>query len=189
MVNNSKPIIILTGLQLTRKAQAVYVGKKRDYGIFSTGDIVRNYCMERGLKPNFNNVKNSAEKMFSQGEDVFLSTHLSAIDSCLTKKKGVIIDSLKSIDGVEYLKSKYHSVLVVGFLASYDFRLEHSKIRSRSDDAKSIGEFNDRDTRELGVGLSELIVFSDYFLIADSVENSRLQFSKILDKIEDGLVL
>lgn len=178
------PIILLTGLQLTRKAQAVYVGKERGYKIISTGDYIRNKCTELGIENSFNNVKKVAGDLLKFGEANFLSNVLKDSGGVLNNYKGIIIDSIKSINGAQFVKSNYKTVNIVAFLASYEFRLEHSQLRSRADDATSISDFDERDKKEISMGIAQLITFADYFLLASTVSHSRQQFRKILDHIE-----
>jgi len=177
-------IIALAGLQLTRKAQGAYVAREEGYGVISTGGFIRQICTKRGLQANYTNMKQIAEEMVASGEPHLLEQLIPDINASVMAEKGVVIDSIKSLEGIEYLRANFPKVVVVGFLASDAFRFEHSRLRSRLDDAQSRIEFDERDRRELAMGLAEVVVRADYFVLADDVESTREQFRRILGKIK-----
>lgn len=177
-------IIALSGLQLTRKAQASIVAQKRGYYVISTGDFIREKCIEQGLDLTSFNISNVADNIIKNNEINLIKKIRPIIISNITQYKGVVIDSIKSKAGIQYLIDNFTDVFVVGFLASFKFRYEHSVLRSRFDDANSIQEFHIRDKREIQMGIAQVIVFADYFLIAEDIKQSRKQFSIILNDIE-----
>jgi len=178
-----KTVIAFVGLQLTRKAQAAIVAKRRGYFIVSTGEFIRRKCEELGYDLSFNSVS----KISKYTDDcevlrylIFENKHSDAFFN----SSGVIVDSIKSFEGIEFLIKNFLKVIVVGFLAPTLFRYKHSKLRNRSDESKNANDFDLRDEREIEKGLANILVFSDYFVLAGSIKETRSQFEHILDMVE-----
>ena len=178
-----KDVIVLIGLQLTRKAQAVFVAQNSGYQIISTGNVLRSICHSKGMEQNIMNISKIAEDV---GELKVLKIGISkALDAMeFTESKGIVVDTVKSLEGMKYIYKRFRKVISVGFLASTTFRFEHSQIRNRPDDAKDKNQFDKRDERELSMGIADLIVMSDFFVIAQDIKSSRNQFHKIINLIE-----
>lgn len=176
-------VIILVGLQLTRKAQAVEVAKKSGYRIWSTGSKVREFCIEKYKEVSFENMVKTMRLI----EEIDILKSLiedMKRNPDITFNTGIVIDTVKSPEALKYLRGHFDKIWVIGFLASIEFRFTHSLLRKRNDDPKSLCEFNARDKRELEAGIATLIVLADYFVLAGTISESRKQFSEILNKIE-----
>ena len=87
----------------------------------------------------------------------------------------------------------HHQIKQLGYLfpllaihASTNTRFGFLKNRGRSDDPKTKENFEERDTRELGVGISNPIALSD-----DAISNNNLTKEELVDlsftKIEEWL--
>ncbi len=73
----------------------------------------------------------------------------------------ILIDGVRSNDEIEVLK-KMGNVKLLAIHASTDTRFDFLQKRGRSDDPQTKKHFDERDSRELGVGISNSIALSDY---------------------------
>ena len=73
----------------------------------------------------------------------------------------MLIDGVRSNDEIQVLK-KFGTVKLLAIHASIDTRFNFLQKRGRSDDPQTKEHFNERDNRELGVGISNSIALSDF---------------------------
>ena len=96
----------------------------------------------------------------------------------------IIIDGIRSSPEIEVLR-KYGTVKLLAIHASTETRFDFLKQRGRSDDPKTKENFEERDDRELGVGISNPIALSD-----DAISNNNLTKEELIElsfkKIEES---
>ena len=73
----------------------------------------------------------------------------------------ILVDGVRSNDEIQVLK-KFGNVKLLAIHASTGIRFDFLQKRGRSDDPKTQEHFEERDNRELGVGISNAIALSDY---------------------------
>ena len=74
----------------------------------------------------------------------------------------ILIDGVRSNDEIQELR-KFGNVKLLAIHASTDTRFDFfTKKEGRSDDPQTKEHFEERDSRELGVGISNSIALSDY---------------------------
>ena len=73
----------------------------------------------------------------------------------------LLIDGVRSNDEIQVLK-KFGNVKLLAIHASTETRFSFLQKRGRSDDPQTKEHFDERDNRELGVGISNSIALSDY---------------------------
>src|SRR5256886_6331901 len=77
----------------------------------------------------------------------------------------VVYEGARSVEEVDQLRRKY-GVVVIAINASPQARFRRLQRRGRAGKTRGGGDFEERDKRERGVGVAELIAFADR-----SVEN------------------
>ena len=80
----------------------------------------------------------------------------------------IIIDGIRSIHEINVLKQT-GNVKLLAVHASSDTRFKFLSERKRSDDPLTREKFEERDNREIGVGLDEIIGLAD-----ESIENNNV---------------
>ena len=75
----------------------------------------------------------------------------------------MLIDGIRSNDEIQVLR-KFGTVKLLAIHASTDTRFNFLQKRGRSDDPQTKEHFEERDNRELGVGISNSIALSDFAL-------------------------
>jgi len=80
----------------------------------------------------------------------------------------VVFEGVRSLDEVELFKRRFRRVVVLAVHAPPSQRFERLKRRGRADDPLTLEEFRERDSRELKVGLGELMSLADHVIVNDS---------------------
>ena len=158
--------------------------KSKGYEIINMGNAVRNEAKRRNLEPTGPNLgKLMLELREKNGPGAVAELVKPEIEN--SKSNVIIIDGIRSSPEIEVLKN-YGKVKLLAIHASTNTRFGFLQNRGRSDDPKTKENFEDRDTRELGVGISNPIALSD-----DAISNNNLTKEELVDlsftKIEEWL--
>ena len=87
----------------------------------------------------------------------------------------VIIDGIRSNEEIQVLR-KIGTVKLLSIHASTDTRYSFLSDRGRLDDPQNRENFNERDTREIGVGISTSIALAD-----ESISNNNLTIDELIE--------
>jgi dephospho-CoA kinase len=158
--------------------------KSKGYEIINMGNAVRNEAKRRNLEPTGSNLgKLMLELREKNGPGAVAELVKPEIEN--SKSNIIIIDGIRSSPEIEVLKN-YGKVKLLAIHASTNTRFGFLQNRGRSDDPKTKENFEERDTRELGVGISNPIALSD-----DAISNNNLTKEELVDlsfkKIEEWL--
>jgi dephospho-CoA kinase len=158
--------------------------KSKGYEIINMGNAVRNEAKRRNLEPTGPNLgKLMLELREKNGPGAVAELVKPEIEN--SKSNVIIIDGIRSSPEIEVLKN-YGKVKLLAIHASTNTRFGFLQNRGRSDDPKTKENFEERDTRELGVGISNPIALSD-----DAISNNNLTKEELVDlsfkKIEEWL--
>jgi dephospho-CoA kinase len=158
--------------------------KSKGYEIINMGNAVRNEAKRRNLEPTGSNLgKLMLELREKNGPGAVAELVKPEIEN--SKSNVIIIDGIRSSPEIEVLKN-FGKVKLLAIHASTNTRFEFLQNRGRSDDPKTKENFEERDTRELGVGISNPIALSD-----DAISNNNLTKEELIDlsfkKIEEWL--
>jgi len=175
-------VIAIVGMPGSGKAIVSRVASSRSIPVLVCGDVVREETKRRGLAPT---PENTGKVMLAirqeEGPAVVAKRLIPKIES--THAPLVVVEGVRSMAEVEALR-RNHMVVVVAVHASPKTRYERLAARGRSDDPKSWEEFADRDARELGVGIGDVIALAQEMLInetsfEDLTATSEAVFSKV----------
>jgi len=158
--------------------------KSKGYEIINMGNAVRNEAKRRNLEPTGPNLgKLMLELREKNGPGAVAELVKPEIEN--SESNVIIIDGIRSSPEIEVLKN-YGKVKLLAIHASTNTRFGFLQNRGRSDDPKTKENFEERDTRELGVGISNPIALSD-----DAISNNNLTKEELVDlsfkKIEEWL--
>ena len=90
-----------------------------------------------------------------------------------SQSKVIIIDGVRSTAEIEILKN-VGSVKLLSIEATADTRNKFLSSRGRSDDPATREKFEERDTRELGIGIGESIAIAD-----ETISNSGITLDEL----------
>ena len=88
----------------------------------------------------------------------------------------IVIDGIRSSPEIEVLR-KFGTVKLLAIHASTDTRFDFLQLRGRSDDPQTRENFQKRDDRELGVGISNPIALSD-----DAISNNNMTKEELVEE-------
>lgn len=148
--------------------------KSKGYDVINMGNVVRTEAKNRNLEPTGPNLgKLMIELREKNGQGAIAELVVPQIKN--TKSKVVIIDGIRSNAEIEVLR-KHGTVKLLAIHASTNTRFGFLKNRGRSDDPQTKENFEERDNREIGVGISNSIALSD-----ETISNNNLTKDELID--------
>jgi dephospho-CoA kinase len=148
--------------------------KSKNFKIINMGNAVRDEAKKRNLEPTGENLgKLMLELRKSNG----LGAVAELIEDKIKNSKSdvIVIDGIRSNEEIQVLR-KIGTVKLLSIHASTDRRYNFLSDRGRSDDPKSRNNFNERDSREIGVGISTPIALAD-----ESISNNNLTIDELIE--------
>ena len=156
----TKLLVCLTGMPGAGKSTIAEGLKSKNYEIINLGNAVREEARNRNLDPTRENLgKLMLELREKNGPGAIAELVKPKIESSIANV--LLIDGVRSNDEIQVLK-ELGIVKLLAIHASTDTRFSFLQKRGRSDDPQTKEHFNERDNRELGVGVSNSIALSDF---------------------------
>ena len=172
--NLSKLIVCLTGMPGAGKSTIANGLKEKGFEIINMGDAVRAEAKKRNLEPTGQNLgKLMLELREKNGPGAVAELIKPSIEN--SNSNVIVIDGIRSNDEIKVLK-KSANVKLLSILASTDTRFTFLHDRGRSDDPKSREIFEERDNRELSVGVGKSIESAD-----ESISNNELTKDELIE--------
>ena len=156
------------------KSTVVSALKKRNFEALNLGDGVRAEAKRRNLEPSGDNLgKLMLELREKNGPGAIAALLTEPIKN--SQSKVIIIDGVRSIAEIEVLKN-VGTVKLLSIEAAADTRYKFLSSRGRSDDPATREKFEERDNRELGVGIGESIAIAD-----ETISNSNITLDELTE--------
>jgi len=180
-------IVAITGMPGAGKSTAAEALVKRGWTRVVMGDVIRAETRRRGLEPS---AKNTGEVMKSlrkeMGEAAVAQLSLETIAK--TGAERIVVDGIRSMTEVDAFK-KRASVILVAVEASPERRYELLRERGRADDPLTLEMFKERDLRELGVGIGEVIALADEMVSNehDTPDKLAAEIAEVVDRWEGNV--
>ena len=155
----SKTVLVIVGMPGAGKSLASSVMKMRGIPVFVSGDIIRAEAEKRGLsftRKNLGALMLRIRKEEGMGAVAKRLVPLVERES----REFVVYEGARSVEEVDELRRKYR-VVVIAINASPMARFQRLRRRGRSDKPRGWTDFEERDNRELGVGIAKLIALAD----------------------------
>ncbi len=166
-MNLSRSVIGVTGMAGAGKSLVVQAAERYGYHRFAMGDIVREEARRRHLEPTPENLgKVMLELRRSEGIAVVAKICAQMIKESSETK--AIIDGVRSLDEVEEFRKHFTNFVVMAVHASPATRFRRLHSRHRSDDPSDWKLFQERDFRELGVGLGNAIAMAEHMIVNEA---------------------
>jgi dephospho-CoA kinase len=148
--------------------------KSKGFEKITMGDAVREEAARRKMEPTGANLgKLMLELREKNGPGAVAELIKDQIAN--SKSDVVLVDGVRSIAEVDVLK-KFGTVKILSIHASSDTRFKFLSDRSRSDAPSNREDFVKRDSREIGVGMSESIALAD-----ETLSNNNLTIPQLID--------
>jgi dephospho-CoA kinase len=177
-----KTVIGVTGMPGAGKDVVREVFRELGFPIVTMGDEVRAEAERKGLPPTPENLgKTMLRLRAEEGPGVLAIRCLPKIEAL--NSKIVVIDGIRSPDEVAEYKNEHTDLKIIAVHASPKTRFERLVTRNRSDDPKGWKVFNERDQRELSVGLGCVIATADIMVVNEGTKEAfKQKLRKILNK-------
>ena len=171
----SKLIVCLTGMPGAGKSTIANGLQEKGYKIINMGNEVRAEAKRRNLEPTGQNL---GKLMLELREKNGPSAVAKLIEPLITNSQSdvIVIDGIRSNAEIEFLK-QIGTVKILSIHASIDTRFDYLTKRGRTDDPENRDNFNERDQRELGVGISTSIALAD-----ETISNNNLSIEQLVDE-------
>ena len=175
---NTKIVIGVAGMPGAGKSVVTKVAERMGYPVITMGDVIREETKKRGLHLTPESMGTIMLKLREEeGLAVIAKRCIAKIESA--EGRTVVVDGLRSLDELGEFKRHFEKVVLIAVYASSETRFRRLFRRQRSDDPQHWASFNERDMRELSVGLGKAIALADYLIIN---EGTRIEAErKILD--------
>jgi len=183
-VNADKIVVGLAGMPGSGKSLVVDIARELGYGIVVMGNVIREETKKRDLELTPENVgKVMLELRQESGNYVIAHRCVPKIQERTNPK--VLVDGLRSLNEADIFKENFQKFSLIAIHSSPDTRFQRLARRGRSDDTSNWQIFNDRDMRELGVGLGNVIAMAEQMVINDrSAEQAKVKIKESLGRIE-----
>ena len=168
------------------KSTIVSALKGKDIEVLNLGDGVRAEAKRRNLEPSGDNLgKLMLELREKNGPGAIAELLTERIKN--SESKIIIIDGVRSTAEIKVLKN-IGTVKLLSIEASTTTRYKFLSDRGRSDDPETREKFEERDNRELGVGIDKSIAIADETISNNSITLYELteQAYKIIEKWIDS---
>lgn len=148
--------------------------KSKGFDVYNMGDAIRAEAKRRNLEPTGKNLgKIMLELREKNGPGVVAELTKPQITN--SNSNVVIIDGIRSNHEIEVFK-KIGIVKLLLIEATPNTRFNFLHERGRTDDPKTRETFDERDKREIGVGLSDSIASAD-----KTISNSNLSKEELIE--------
>jgi dephospho-CoA kinase len=164
------------------KSTIVSALKAKGIEVLNLGDGVRAEAKRRNLEPTGDNLgKLMLELRKKNGAGAIAELLTESIKN--SQSKVIIVDGVRSITEVEVLRN-VGSVKLLSIEATADTRYKFLSSRGRSDDPITREKFEERDNRELGVGIGESIAIADETIVNSDITLDELteRAHKVIEK-------
>jgi len=176
--------VAITGTQGSGKSVFTEIAKsKHNIPTYRMGNIIVGECENRGLEINGRNMAKMASVLrYEGGDHAIANKSLPALKKLMEKNpKIIIIDGVRSYNELALFKEELGNVILVAIIASLNVRKNRVESRKRVDVGAQF-DFEEREHRELGFGLGNVITQADYF-----IHNENISKNKFIAKIDQLL--
>jgi dephospho-CoA kinase len=172
-------IICLTGMPGAGKSTVADSLKDKGFLVITMGDVIREEALRHNLDLNDTNLGKLMIRMRNEiGPGAIAELVIKKIKAEVGSAGSgyptvVVVDGVRSIAEIKVLKG-IGDVRLLAIHASADIRFVHIKERRRLDAPLAQNDFQERDRRELDVGISEAIALAD-----EAISNNNLTINQL----------
>jgi dephospho-CoA kinase len=156
------------------KSSIVSALKAMGFEALNLGDGVRAEAKRRNLEPSGDTLgKLMLELREKNGPGAIADLLTEQIKN--SQSKVIVIDGVRSIAEINVLKN-VGIVKLLSIEASADTRYRFLSVRGRSDDPTTRKKFEERDNREISIGLGKSIAIAD-----ETISNSNITLDELIE--------
>jgi len=175
-------LLLITGMPGAGKSIVAEFFKQEGYPVICMGDIIREEVRKKGLEYT----PETGKKTMLELREKYGNNAVAI--KCIEKIKKmddetIIVEGVRSLDEVNEFK-KIANIKIIGIHASPETRFKRLSTRKRGDDPDNYDIFQERDLRELKIGLGNVIALSDIMIIneysLDDLKQNCIKIKEIL---------
>jgi dephospho-CoA kinase len=176
-------VIGTVGLPGSGKGEAAAVAREAGIPVVTMGDVIREACRDRGLDPAEHHGEVAKRLRAEGGPGAIAAASLPHIEAALERSDTVLVDGLRSPAEVDRFQEAFgDDFLLVSIEAPFEVRAERLLDRGRDDTDLDREALREREERELGFGMGEVIERADVTVEnAGSLESFRAEIRRLLD--------
>ena len=176
-------VIGTVGLPGSGKGEAAAVAREAGIPVVTMGDVIREACRERGVDPAENHGEVAKQLREEGGPDAIAVASLPLIEDARERSDAVLVDGLRSPAEIERFVSAFgDDFLLVAIGAPFALRADRLLDRARDDTDLDREALREREERELGFGMDEVMARADVRIEnTDSLDAFRARVRELLD--------
>lgn len=181
-MQQKKRVIAISGMPGAGKGVAAEAAKQLGLKVLVLGDVVREETERRGLEPTPKNVGAVMLQLRTEeGPSAIAKRLLPKVESI--QSSTVVVEGIRSLHELAELSSKF-KIVTVAIHASPKSRFERLLARNRSDDPKNWEVFQERDMRELELGLGQVVALAETILCNEgTIPELQTKFKEAIAKL------
>ncbi len=183
-MQREKRVIAISGMPGAGKGVAAEAAKQLGLQVLVLGDVIREETERRGLDPTPKNVGDVMLQLRTEeGPAAVANRLLPKVDAIHSST--IVVEGIRSLHELAEIKSRF-DVVTVAIHASPASRFQRLLSRNRSDDPKTWSVFQERDTRELEVGLGDVIALAETILCNEgTITELQAKFKQVISKLTE----
>jgi len=176
-------VIGTVGLPGSGKGEAAAVAREAGIPVVTMGDVIREACHERGVDPAEQHGEVAKQLREEGGPDAIAAASLPLIEDARERSDAVLVDGLRSPAEIERFVSAFgDDFLLVAIEAPFDLRADRLLERGRDDTDLDREALREREERELGFGMDEVMARADVRIEnTDSLDAFHARVRELLD--------
>jgi len=181
-----KVVVAVAGMPGSGKAAFRRVLTKMRFPVVVMGDVIREEAKLRNLEPTPENLGTLMLNLrAADGPAAVAKRCIPKLEKSTERIVGV--DGIRSLPEVNIFKTHFPNFVLVALHASPKTRYQRLFRRKRSDDPQDWETFMERDLRELGVGMGDVIATADYMIVNEGTFTKlNTQIKQVLKEILEG---
>ena len=176
-------VVAIAGMPGSGKAVFRKTLQTMGYPVVVMGDEVREEAKQRNLEPTPENLGTLMLNLRETGGPAAVAKRcIPKLEKATEKIVGV--DGIRSLAEVNEFKKHFPSFLLIAIHASPKKRYQRLFRSRRSDDPQNWETFMERDLRELGVGMGDVIATADHMIVNEgNFAQLKTRINKVLKEI------
>ena len=180
--NAKRTVLVISGMPGAGKSLASDAARGLRIPVFVSGDVIRGEAHRRGLKLDKVNLGRLMLKIRKEEGMGAVARRLTPIIES-TGRSFVVYEGARNMEELEELRKNYH-VITVAIHAAPETRLARLLKRRRGDKPRNLGDFRERDERELKIGVGKVIALADRTVENEaSRDELRRRMKRLLQKM------
>ena len=173
-------VIGVTGMPGAGKGVVSRIAESMGFRVIRMGDVIRDEARKRCEDPGVTAVRLREE----YGKYVVAEKCVERIQE--SESEMFLIEGIRSPHEVEIFRKRFPGFRVISVFSTRKTRFRRLRKRQREDDSQRYAEFVERDERELGFGIGDVIATSDYMIVNEGpIWKIKKQAKQILRKLAE----